>query len=456
MSGGKRRGGDERRDSRAAGMNGGGKKRGGGRAHAGLPPATAYHRWPMRLANGALRALNNFGFARISLAEESLIAAARKQAGLAEFGDESFREPLAVLLQSLEQEAELNPLGRWLTRQSLVRLLRNRLLAHDLLTRRPEILELELAPPVVVAGLGRSGTTRLHRLLAADARFNHLRSWESVHPVPWPESYAAARKPGTKDPREKNIEQALKAVLYMSPQMAAVHPLDAAAAEEEIGLIQHGFSTQLFEVMAKVPAFAEWLMSRNQFHAYEYMAALLKIINWFRGDPPGKPWVLKSPQHMQDLDALLHVFPDARLIFAHRDPVKVVGSLCSTSWNSLVRDTDYVNPAAIGPGWLSKADRMLRKTLNLRDSAVAPERQWDAFYHELGADWRGVMAGAYEWLEMPFTAEAQRGMEAWLARNAQHRHGAHHYRLEDFGLDAAQVDERLMYYRERFAIPYEE
>ena len=293
----------------------------------GLPPASHYQRWPLRILNGILRPLNRLGIARARLDESSLIAAARRQSGLRDFGDDSFLEPMRILLDALEREADINPLGRALTRQSLVRLLRNRLLAADLLRRHPEILDRPMPPPVVVVGLARSGTTRLHRLLAADRRFLHLKSWESIHPVPWPDSYGAAV-----DPRKRNIEQALKAVLYMSPQIAAVHPLGANEVEEEVGLLQHHFSSQIFEVITPVPSFAEWLMTHDQTPAYEYMVKLMKIISWFRDDPPDKPWVLKTPQHMQDLDALMAVFPDARLVFAHRDPVKTVGSICSMAW----------------------------------------------------------------------------------------------------------------------------
>jgi len=404
----------------------------------------------MRLLNDTLRLLNRVGIGRASLAEENLIAAARKQSGLHYFGDESFRRQLRILLHDLEHESDLNPVGRMLTRQSLVRLLRNRLLAQDLLDRHPEILERKFAPPVVVVGLGRSGTTRLHRLLAADSRFLHLKAWESVFPVPWPESFGS-----DKDPRITSIEQGLKAVLYMSPQIAAVHPLGAHEVEEEVGLIQHGFSSQLFEILTRTPNLAEWLMTHDQTAAYEYMVVLLKIIGWFRGDPEDKPWVLKTPQHMQDLDALMKVFPDARLVFTHRDPVKVVGSLCSMTWNSIVRDTDHVDPHWVGREWLGKTERMVRKVMDLRDRIIPAAQQHDALYADISTDWVGVMDGIYGYLGMPFTDEARHGMEQWLAINRQHKHGAHKYALEDFGLTREQVDERLMFYRLHYQIPYE-
>lgn len=420
----------------------------------GLPPAKAYQRLPVRAVNRLLRVLNRLGLARTRLDEASLLSAAQAATGLHDFGDERFFEPMRLLLRATEEEADLNPVGRMLTRISLLRLLKNRLWAEELLKKHPEILEREIAAPVVVVGLARSGTTRLHRLLAADRRFLHLKAWESVHPVPWPESFRA-REQGKPELRIKSIEDGLRAVLYMSPQIASVHPLGAHEVEEEVGLIQHAFSSQLFEVMTHVPSFGEWLMTHDQTYAYEYMLRLLKIVSWWRGDEPGRTWVLKTPQHMQDLDALIRVFPDARLICSHRDPIKAVGSACSMTWNSLVRDTDSVDPHWIGREWLGKTRRMLEKTLRVREEMVPAAQQLDVLYHDISADWDGQAQKIYDFLGVELTGEARRAMHAWLAENAQHKHGAHRYRLADFGLDRDEVDRELMFYRKRFGIPYE-
>jgi hypothetical protein len=419
-----------------------------------LPKATDYHRRPMRLFNAALRAVRPLGLARFDLDPANLLATARRETGLEDFGDDAFIEPMTLLVRSLEEEAELNPIGRFMARANCLRILKHRLYVQDLVQKHPEILERELGDPVVVVGLARSGTTRLHRLLAADQRFLHLKSWESVYPVPWPESFAA-RDAGETDPRIAALEQALKAVLYMSPQIAAVHPLGTFEVEEEVGLIQHGFASQLFEIQVKIPSFAEWLMTHEQSAAYDYMVVLLKIIAWWRNDPPGKPWILKTPQYMQDLDELLRVFPDARLIFPHRDPVKVTGSTCSMVWNAIVRDSDSITPAWVGQEWLDKIERMLHKTLKIREEQVAPENQYDVQYADITADWRRAMAGVYDFLDLPLTDQALAGMQDWLESNARHKYGAHRYSLSEFGLQAEAVDQRLMFYRERFAIPYE-
>ncbi|MDZ7784541.1 MAG: sulfotransferase [Halioglobus sp.] len=415
--------------------------------------AIDYQRRPIRLLNGMLRGANRVGLARVSLDTQTLLDDARRQTGLDDFGDDRFLEPLEVLVRST-RDAALNPIGRLLAKTNIARLLRGRLQAQELWRRHPEILERDMPDPVVIVGLARSGTTRLHRLLAADERFAHLKSWESVYPVPGPESFAA-RESGATDPRITALDKALKGVLYLSPQVAAVHPLGTMEVEEEIGLLQYAFATQLFEVINDLPEFAEWLMTHDQTHAYEHMVKLLKTVSWFRGDPQDKPWVLKSPQHMQDLDALLNVFPRARLVCPHRDPIKVVGSSCSMAWNSLVRDNDAVTPERVGREWLAKTERMLRKNLRDRETLCSPERQHDVLYADITADWEASMRGVYDFLDMPFEPRAREAMGAWIKSNSQHKHGAHKYTLEQFGLSAGQVDERLMFYRERFAIPYE-
>jgi hypothetical protein len=415
-----------------------------------LPQARSYHRIPIRVLNSVVATMNRIGLARVKLDENSLLASARQQTGLTEFGDDRFLLPMRKLLLALENEAELNPVGRFMNRASIVRILKNRLYVHDLLLKHPEIVERPMADPVVVVGLARSGTTRLHRLLAADERFLHLKAWESVNPVPLPQSYT--QQP---DPRITSIEQGLKAVLFMSPQIASVHPLGAHEVEEEVGLIQHGFSSQLFEIQAKIPSFAEWLMTHDQYAAYEYMVTLLKVISWYRNDPVEKPWILKTPQHMQDLDALIHVFPNAKLICSHRDPIKAVGSACSMAWNAIVRDSHTVTADWVGREWLTKTERMLRKTDRIRREIVPKQNQYDVLYADIGSDWQQAISGIYRFLGMEFSAQANTGMTQWLASNQQHKHGQHRYKLEDFGLNSTVVDERLMFYRHEHAIPYE-
>ena len=257
------------------------------------------------------------------------------------------------------------------------------------------------------------------------------------------------------DPRITAIDQGLKAILYMAPQIAAVHPLGTFEIEEEVGLIQHGFSSQVFELQAKVPSFGEWLMSHDQIAAYEYMVVLMKIISWYRNDPHDKAWILKTPQHMQDLDALIRVFPNAKLICSHRDPIKCVGSACSMTWNAILRDSDTVTADWVGQEWFSKTERMLKKTMKIREEMVPIENQYDVQYADIGNDWQQVMQGIYNFLGMTMTEQANTSMQGWIDSNVQHKHGTHKYSLANFGLDRDEVDRRLMFYREHYGIPYE-
>ena len=155
--------------------------------------STDYHRRPIRALNTVLRGLSLAGLATFPLQQDQLVATARKATGLRDFGDEGFLDPMQRLITALENEADLNPLGRYMNRTNILRLLKHRLYAHELLTRHPEILERQIPDPVVIVGLARSGTTRLHRLLASDRRFLHLKSWETVFPVPYPECFAQTR-----------------------------------------------------------------------------------------------------------------------------------------------------------------------------------------------------------------------------------------------------------------------
>lgn len=173
--------------------------------------STHYHRKPIRAVNTFVRGLNTFDLAKISLDPDEMVASAQEQTGLADFGDTSFFEPIKALCRAFEEEAGLNPLGRFMNRANILRILKHRLLAEELIKGHPEIVERILPDPVVVVGLARSGTTRLHRLLASDERFVHVKSWESMNPVPYPESFAARdRREPLKDPRITMIKYKLE------------------------------------------------------------------------------------------------------------------------------------------------------------------------------------------------------------------------------------------------------
>lgn len=385
--------------------------------------------------------------------EEAVVSAARKKTGLHFFGEDRFRENLRALIHSAETEANLNPFGRVMTRQFLIARLVDRLRAQDLFDRHPEILETKLGPMTFIVGPARSGTTRAHRLLARDPRFLFLRDWEINFPVPMPESFTT-REAGAEDPRIGRAKGAHKAFLSLNPENANIHTLDAMAPEEEIGLLNMSFTSLMIETQRFMPSYGRFCLERNQRDAYAYMRKLIQLIAWFRGDSPDRPWVFKSPQHMQDLDALMEVFPDAKIVFMHRDPRKTVGSNCSMFWNIGVLGTDDHQPHRLGEYLAEKCQRQVEKVEEERAKVVPADQQLDMRYADINKDWKHEMQRIYDFIGMEFTDEAQAAMQA-ASGDREKRHGAHHYSLEDFGLSGERIDAMFADYIAKYGVPRE-
>lgn len=375
---------------------------------------------------------------RPELLEEELVERATRQTGLREFGDPWFRQPMRALIEAVRQEAGLNPVGRTVAYVHMSKLLKERLRAEHWFAAFPEIRRRPLPPPVVVVGPMRSGTTRLHRLLAADRRFAHLRMFETMCPVPpGPERPARAR-----DRRHKFASRTLRTLHLANPDTAIIHPTDPFAPEEELGLLVPTAWGMKHEAQWRVPSYGRWCERQDATPAYRMMADLLRLNGWFRGEPANRPWLLKTPQHTLDLPALLRVFPDARLLFLHRDPAAVVGSSCSLVWNQMLVQSDHVDPGWIGREWLRKTQLKLDRMEEARQQ-VPPGRMIDIHYEDMDRDWRGEMRRIYAFLDMDM-GPAEPAMAAYVdGYERENLFQRHRYQLADFGLDANAVREQL-------------
>lgn len=413
-------------------------------------PSTYYHPPQIRKFNRIRRALNVFGLAKIDLSEASLLATARAETGLERFGDESFLPAMRALLHSLETEAQLNPFGRFNARMRTIRSLKNRLWANACFEAHPEILQRKIAAPIIIVGPHRSGTTRLQRMMATDARLEHLTTWEGINPAPrlgLPDSGRQARYDEVKN------FLAIGRQIYSGAYVA--HPMDADWPEEDMLLLNHSFCGFSPLGIYNVPGFYKWFLEHDKTDAYRYMANQLRLISWARGSSEDKRWVLKNPQHMMDLDVLLKVFPDAKLVFSHRDPIKTVGSVMSLMWYFAVQHTDRPCRSVTRDVWLDFCEQAARRGMRMRERIPAGQ-QIDVQYEEMNRDWHGVMRRVYEFANLGFTPEAEQGMADWLADSSgENLHGAHRYSLEDFGTSAVEVDARMKFVREQYAIPYE-
>ena len=406
------------------------------------------------IVDGVIRAGRKTGMvdpARLErdyLLEEAAIAT-----GLQDYGDGWFEKPFDVLLDSVKTEARLNAAGDFSAMKMFHHVLRDRLYTQMWFKRHPEILARPLKNPVVIVGPMRSGTTRLHRLLAADQRFAHLRSFETISPVPRPD-FERVMNGEAEDFRPKLASRILKVARLANPRTLSIHPTGAYEPEEELGLVAASMYGMKWEAQWRVPSYAAWCHNESAVPAYQHMANLLRLIGWSQQESSLRPWILKTPQHMLDLPALLEVFPDARLIFTHRDPKQVVGSAASLAWNQTIIYSDHNDAARTGREWLGKTAEMIDRMRQARDS-IPRDRMIDVQYEDMEQDWRGTMERVYAFLGLDMQP-AMAGMQNYLDRSARLKRNPHRYSLEEFGLNEAEVNERFADYTETYGIPVED
>jgi hypothetical protein len=400
----------------------------------------------VRALNASWQALARIGIGRVSLDEHSLIAAARRSCGLHHFADESFREPLRRMLASLEGEAHLHPLGRMTMRQTVIRSLATRLRMEQLRDLHPEIDRTPVESPVFIVGLQRTGTTLLHRLLDREPSLRALLSWEALSPVP----PAAAQRPGDRDPRIRTAEFAERALRTIAPEFFAIHPVEAHAPEEDVLLMDLSFLSPTVDATLRAPTYSSWFWETDQTPAYEMLKRAVQLLLWQR---PGR-YLGKTPHHLHQLDVLLDVFPDAKIIQTHRDPVRVAASYCSMMSHGRLVFSDDVDPNEVGRQLCSGAVHGVHRAMEVRDRRAAGAFL-DVSYADLIRDPIGEVRRIFEFLGIDPSTATLDGMRHWLARNPQNKHGTHRYRLEDFGIDATQLSKDFDLYRTRYKIPEE-
>ncbi len=401
-------------------------------------------------ANRAGRLLSAVGIGGKPLTVDGVLSDARRKAGLSDFGDERFLEPLEVLADSINREARLNPVGHMIIRGRIVGVLANKLVAQDTIKRHPEILDISVEEPIVVAGLARTGTTLLHRLIAQDPAIRSLASWEAINPAP------PRRKPWQKkDPRFAQAAAAAKGLKYMSPGFFAIHPAEADAPEEEVILLEQAFLTTTPDAMMNVPTYSQWLEKQDRVPAYQALRRMMQYLQWQRpGIGKDVRWVLKTPHHQEYFDPLLEVFPKATIVHTHRDPLKTSPSFFSMITHLQMIFSDDVDPKRVARHWLAKIENMARRTLATRER-VNDEGFIDVSYYDLIKDPIPQVARIYEAAKADLTPAARVAMEASRKLNQQHKYGRHKYSLADFGMTNDDVESRIAPYRTRFNVPYE-
>lgn len=381
---------------------------------------------------------------------EALHEKARTDTGLDDFGADDYRERLDVYLAALHEITDMHGPGIVNFYSQLLQLLKNRLLLTDLLTRHPEIHDIELLPPVVIAGLPRSGTTHLHNLLAAassDGRlappptFRTLPYWESVEPFPLPNEVGVQP-----DPRRVRMDAAVGFMDVVMPHFRLMHEMTTEHVHEEIQLLANDFSTMFFETLGHVPRWRDYYLSHDQGPHYEYLATQLKALQFLRG---GRRWLLKSPQHLEQLPVLDDVFPGVIVVVTHRDPVPIVLSMIAMITYSARMHRSHVPVDQIATYWVERLQLMLDALVRDRD-VIGPDRSADVRFDDYMADELGVAEQVYALAGEAMAAQTRRAISDYLSGHQRGRLGRVATSCEMFGLDEADLHERFRPYVARF------
>jgi hypothetical protein len=375
------------------------------------------------------------------LSVDAVLTAAVDQTGLDDFGPEDFRDRLALWLDEVDHDPDRTGLGRLILFNDCIRYAANRLRLHDLLERHPEIHDEEIVAPIIVVGLPRSGTTHLVNLLAADPRLRSLPLWESYEPVPVPGE--------PDDARHRRCADAWAAMQQTVPLLAAMHPMAPDHVHEELELQLPDFTSYELEWVARVPRWRDAYLATDQTPHYAYLKTVLKVLQWYRA---GERWVLKSPQHLEQLGPLLATFPDATVVVTHRDPVSVVQSAATMLAYGARMSYRTTQPEWYLAYWAERIEQLL--SASVRDRPLVPDdRSTDVLFHDFMADEVGTVERIYEVAGFPLVDEARAAVTGYLAGHERGKDGQVVYDVRtDFGADPAELRAPFGFYLDRFPV----
>lgn len=363
------------------------------------------------------------------LQKDELLKKARNATGLSDLGSDFWDEPFDRLLHSLNHEANLHPIGQFISRKRLENLLMVRLRAEQMFKKYPEILDQAVYPPLVIVGLQRTGTTKLHRLLTADPDNRVLRSWEALNPVP------LNKEVNGKDKRVQFAKTSEKALKWMAPGFFAIHPVEYSAPEEDILLLDVSFLSTTPEATTHVPSYSEWLEKTDQSMAYDYGSRLLRLLQW---QHPGKRWVLKSPHHLEFMPQIEKYYGQPHFLWTHRNITECIPSFISMMSHSRSIFSDQVELSEVTAHWVRKTAYMLDRALSYRQQEGKEACFTDIYYEDLLVDSMGQLEKIYKDFGGIDDQLYNRFSRA-EGENPKGKYGIHEYRLEDFGLSEKEL-----------------
>jgi hypothetical protein len=377
----------------------------------------------------------------VVLSAEAVMAEAQAQTGLDDFGKRDFLPRLEMWMASANADTGLSPVGRAGAFALAVRYAANRLQLEDLIRRHPEIEQVELDPPLVIAGLPRSGTTYMLQLMAADPRLRSLPHWEGVRPVAGP--YIV----GGKDTRFDLCAAEWAQTDAVLPYTKLVHEFAPEHITEDIELTGMDFGGYYFEWIARVPQWRDYQLSHDPTPWLRYLRRAIQAVVWQNG--PNR-WVGKCPQHMEQLVAVDRAMPGAFIVINHRDPVASIQSAITGMGYSARLTRTSIELADIAEYWIDRYERLLRGCVRDRDQ-LDPARSYDLYFHKLMANPFAELEAIYTQAGVPFDDKTRAAFQGAIEANQRGKHGQLAYDLSgDFGIDPEALRERFAFYFERF------
>ena len=383
------------------------------------------------------------------LDEQSLLESAMRATGLSDFGADDWREPFRVYIKALEEEAELHLIGRIRARCEILLLLEARLQIEDTYKRHPEIADEQIVQPIIVVGQGRSGTSFLVNVLAANPNNGALTQWEAMYPCPPPEKATYMN-----DPRIEKADKLIKHWVRVTPAMETMHEWAGHLPQECCEIMAINFMSDWLGMFGQAGSYDAYLMKQDITVALRYHKRVLKLLQWKN---PRRHWVLKSVKNLDSLEPLLKVYPDACFVWPHRDPVRALASMVSLVGTIQWCSSDH--PFNAGSFEFVTDPQYSAQRINgvidqLEAGVVPPRQMFHLLYKDLVGDTMSMLEAMYRHCGIPLSEEGRRGMAKYLADNPRSTRPPHKFGI---GSDEAVARARQAYqrYQEYFRIPEE-
>ena len=370
---------------------------------------------------------------------------AAERTGLTDFGDDLFEEPLQLLVNIGESIQTLRPSGKVSFWNTLIANASQRLLIVDYIKWNPEVHNIDIKSPIIIAGQPRTGTTHLHNLIASDPSLRSLQYWESLEPVPPKDEQG---KSFAVDPRYKRTESTLAGLNYALPYFKRMHDMYAAHVHEEIQLMMPAFGSMLWETSLCDSRYRDWYTTTDQTPWYQWMKLVLKVCTHIGG---GERWILKSPQHVEQFQPLLTTFPDAIFLCTHRDPVSVAQSLSTMITYTARTSTKPEHLRDVGRYWIERSETMFRKGSEDRH-LLPPSQSMDVRFHEFMENDVAMVERIYDLAEQPFTEKVRNAMNTFMEKHPRGKYGRLSYDITQFGYETEERKSTLQFYIDQFQL----